>query len=246
MSEESSPQTVSLNDIALKYTQAIQHLSDLAVFEWAAARTVSEQGYDEVARGIPGLPATQFRLPFEVAKEAAERSALKHSINEALGLVAVFLDDIRKLTGLVVFNAARMKASNNLATLAAELNAAPPPDFPGRLQLLRQRIGSELPLEKEILSLVALARTLFHRNGVIGEGEVLHLNLKVVQPPAEGETEARIGNYERQWKAGEPISLSRQEHAAVFTTVSIFFNAMLGTVQEFAKSSGILPEPALQ
>ncbi len=246
MTEASPSRTISLNDIALKYTEAIQHLSDLAVFDWAGARTVSEQGYDEMARSIPGLPVTQFRLPFEVAKEAAERSALKHSVNEALGLIAVFLEDIRKLSGLVVFNVARAKASNNLASLAAELNAAPPPDFPGRFQQLRQRIGAEIPLEAEILSLVALARTLFHRNGVVGEGETLTLNLKVVQPPAEGETEARLANYERSWKAGEGILLSRQEHAAVFTTVSLFFNAMLGAVQEFAKSSGIVPEPAVQ
>jgi len=251
MTQESSTRTVSLNEIAAKYTEAIQHLSDLSVFQWAGARSVSEQGYDEIARGVPGLPVSPFRLPFEAAKVAAESSALKHSVNEALGLIAVFLEDLRKLSGLVAFNAAKNNGSSNLATLAAELNAAPPPDFPGRLQQLRQRMGRPLPLEAEILSLVGLARTLFHRNGVVGENETLPLKLKMVQPlgepeSAQAKTEARIADYERIWKAGETVTLSRPEHAAVFTTVSLFFNSSLGALQEFAKSSGIVPEPAAQ
>lgn len=250
MTEESPSRTISLGDVGQKYTEALQHLSDLAVFAWAGARAVNEQGYEEAAHSVPGLPVTSFRFSFEAAKAAAALSGFKHSINEVLGLVTVFLEDIRKLSGLVVFNAARARGDHNLATLAAQLNVAPSPDLPGRFRHLRERIGMELPLEAEILSIATLAGTLFHRNGLPMEGETLSLRLKVIQPPANGSTEAqaqaRLGDHERSWKAGERVTLSRQEHAAIFTTVSLFFNATLGAVQEFAKRSGLAPEPAAQ
>ncbi len=239
--------TVSLNDIGLKYIEALQRLSDTTVFAWAGSRTVSEQGYDEVFRAILGLPSTQFRLSFDNAREEADRWNLKHVVHEALGLSVVFLDDIRKLCGLITFNVARASASGDLASLAAELNSpSGPADLSGRLKQLRDRYRVAAPLEPELLSLADLGRCLFQRNGVVGEGETLLLKLKAVQPPAPGETQARLGDFERRWNSGEKVALSRQEHAAIFTTLSVFFGSMLGAVQEFAKNSGLPEEPVLQ
>lgn len=241
-----SSRTISLNDIGEKYFTGIQRLSDLTVFSWAGARTVSEQGYDDVAKSVSGLPATPFRLSFEAAKEESEKWVLKHGINEILGLTAIFLEDIRKLSGLVTFNAAKANASGDLAALAGEINAAGPQDFGARLKHLKARYNVVSPLEQEMLSIVNLGRLLFQQNGVVGNGETVNLLLKAVQPPTDGSNEPRLEPYQRTWKSGEQITLSREEHAAVFTTVSLFFSSFLSAIQEYAQSSGLAPEPAVQ
>lgn len=241
-----SSRTISLNDIGEKYFAAIQRLSDLTVFNWASARTVSEQGYDDTGKSVSGLPATPYRLSFEAAKAENERWVLKHGVNEILGLTAIFLEDIRKLCGLVTFNAAKANASGDLAALAAEINAAGPQEFGARLKHIRERYNVGSPLEQEMLSIVNLGRLLFQQNGAVGNGETVTLALKAVQAPAEGSKEARIEPYTRSWKSGEQILLSREEHAAIFTTVSLFFSSFLSAVQEYAQSSGLAPEPAVQ
>jgi len=235
--------TISLNEIGQKYFAAIQRLSDLTVFAWAGSRAVSEQAYDEVARTISGLPTTPFRLPFEVAKEENEAWILKHSVNELLGLTMVFLEDVRKLAGLVTFNAAKAKASGDLAALAAEINASYQLDFPERLAQLKEKYGITSPLEAEFLSIPKLGRLFFQTNGVVGNGETFELCLKAIQPPPQGAKEPVLGDYKRVWKSGERVTLSRQEHAAIFTTISVFFSSLLNAVQEYAKRSGLAPEP---
>lgn len=238
-----STRTVSLNEIAQKYTEAIQHLSDLSVFLWASARSVSEQGYDDTARNIPGLPVTAFRLPFETAKEFAERAFFKHSINEVLGLVGVFLEDIRRLAGLIIFNAARARGNEDLATLAAQLNTPPPADLVARMKAVSERLQRPLPLGVELLSMVELARIHFQQNGSVAAGHAYDLKLKAIQPPPEGQTQPLIGDYTRTWNSEERVLLEREEHAAIFTTATIFFNTTLEALQEFAKVSGLTPEP---
>lgn len=242
---ETAPRTISLNDVGLKYVQALQRITDLCVFTWAGARTVNEQGYDELGRTIPGLPSTEFRIPFNAARDEAEVWWFKNGVNEVLGLTNAFLEDIRKLCGLIAFTAAKAQANGDLAGLAAEINSTPTAlDFPTRLKQLAERYAISVPMDAHLLSIVALGRILFQRNGLIGEGESLKIVLKVVQAPAQGETQPRLADYERSWKTGERVLLSRAEQAAVFTTISVFIGAMLNAVQEFAKRSGLPDEPA--
>jgi len=235
-------QTVSLNDIGQRYVGALQHLSDLMVLTWAGARIVNEQGYEETFRSVAGLPSTPFRFSLETAKAEAARWWFKNSLGEVLGLALVFLEDIRKVCGLVTFNVAKATSSGDLASLAAEINADNGPlDIPTRFKHLKSRYGLTLPLEAELLSLVALSRCFLQTGGTVPKGSALTVQLKAIQPPAEGTTEPRLADYTRTWKEGQRITVSREEHAAVFTTVSVFLSAMLAAVQEFAKASG-LPE----
>ena len=234
-----SSQTISLNDIGMRYIGALQHLSDLMVLIWAGARAVDEQSYEETFRSVAGLPSTQFRLPLETAREEAARWCFKNSLGEVLGLCQVFLGDIRRVCGLVDFNIAKAKASGNLAALAAEVNADTGPlDIPTRLAHLKSRYALALPLEAEMLSLVVLHHCFLQTSGTVPKGAALTLQLKSVQPPAEGGTEPRLADFSRTWKEGERIAVSREEHAAIFTTTSLFLSAMLTAVQEFAKASG--------
>ena len=71
------------------------------------------------------------------------------------------------------------------------------------------------------------------------------LHLKVVRPPQDGEEQPRVADYQRTWSQGERIMLVRDEHAAIFTTISLFVGEMLKEIQEFAKRSG-LPEEAAE
>ena len=248
---ETPSQTVSLNDIGQRYIGMLQHLGDLAVFSWAGARMVNEQTYDETFHSVAGLPSTPMRLPFEAAKAESARWLLKNSLGEVLNLSLVFLEDIRKVCGLIAFNAAKASASGDLVALAAEINADNGPlDIPTRLGQLKSRYGLTIALEPEILSLVAVLRSFAQTGGILPKGASLTVQLKAVQPPAEGSAEPRLADYRRTWNAGERIGFSREEHAAVFTTASVFISSMLGAVQEFAKRSGIAdasapaPEPS--
>ena len=132
-------------------------------------------------------------------------------------------------------------ASGDLASLAAEINADNGPlDIPTRFKHLKSRYGLTIALETELLSLAALNRC-FLQNAGIPKGAPLTVQLKAIQPPAQGTTEPRLADYQRTFQPGEKITVAREEHAAVFTTISVFLSTMLAAVQEFAKASG-LPE----
>ena len=238
MSETPAP-SISLNDLGMRYLGALQHLSDLMVLTWAGAGAADEPGYEKMFRSVAGLPSTPFRFPFETAREEAARWWFKNSLGEVLGLCGVFLEDIRRVCGLVAFHAAKAKAQGDLAALAAEVNADPGTlDIPARLAHLKRHYALALPLEAEIQSLVALHRCFLQTGGSLPAGAALTLHLQAVQPPAEGESAPRLAAFTRTWKEGERITVSREEHAAVFTTLSVFLSAMLAAVQEFAKASG--------
>jgi hypothetical protein len=212
----------------------------MMVLTWAGTRVVTEQGYEEVFRSVAGLPSTQFRFNFETARAEAIRWGFKSSLGDVLGLGLVFLEDIRKVCGLIVFNVAKSTAQGDLAALAAEINADNGPlNIPTRLGHLKTRYNLTIPLEAELMSLVALNRCFTHAGGMVGQNTSLTLQLKAIQPPAEGKQEPRLVDYQRTWKGGEKIAVSREEHAAVFTTVSVFLSSMLAAVQEFAKASGL-------
>ena len=242
-----SAQTISLNDIGLHYIGALQHLSDLMVFTWAGAQMVSEQAYEETFRSMAGLPSTHFRFPLETAKPEASRWWFKNSLGEVLGLCVVFLEDIRRICGLVAFNAAKAKASGDLVALAAEINSDTGPlDIPSRFAQLKKRYNLRLPLEAELLSLVALHQCFLQNAGTVTKETSLCLQLKALHPPGTGETEPKLTDYMRTWNEGERIALSREEHAAVFTTTSLFLSSTLAGVQEFAKASGLPENPSPQ
>ena len=240
MSETSPSQTVSLNDIGRRYVGALQHLTDLMVLTWAGARVVTEQGYEEVFRSVAGLPSTPFRLNFETARAEAARWSFKSSLSDVLGLCQVFLEDIRKVCGLVEFNVAKANATGDLAALAAEINAETGSlDLPTRFKHLKERYHLNIPLEAELTSLHHVSRCFTYAGGVVPANGTVTIQLKAIQPPAEGEKEPRLTDYRRAWNAGERIAVSREEHAAVFTTVSVFLSSMLAAVQEYAKASGL-------
>jgi hypothetical protein len=240
MSEPS--QTISLNDIGMRYIGALQHLSDLMVLTWAGANAVDEQSYNETFRSVAGLPSTPFRFPLETARQEAARWWFKNSLGEVLGLCLVFLEDIRRVCGLVAFNVAKAKATGDLAALAAEVNAELGPlDLPARFAHLKNRYALKPPLEAEMMSLAALHRCFLQTGGTVPKGMEITVQLKSVEPPTEGRPEPRLTDYSRTWTEEDRITISRAEHAAVFTTASVFLSAMLAAVQEFAKASG-LPE----
>jgi hypothetical protein len=242
-----APQTVSLNDIARRYIGGLQHLSDMMVLSWAGSRVVTEAGYEEVFKSVAGLPSTPFRLNFEAARAEAARWNFKSSLSDILGLCQVFLEDVRKICGLVSFNVAKQSGTGDLAALAAEINAENGSvDIPARIKHLKDRYSLTLPLEQPIASLAALYHTFTHTGGVVPQNASLTLHLKVIQPPAEGQKEPRLADYQRTWNPGERIAVSREEHAAVFTTVSVFLNSTLASVQEFAKAFGLEDHPEPQ
>lgn len=240
----SAPQNISLNDIASRYLGAMQHLCDFMVLTWAGAGTVTQANYEETYRNISGLPITKFRFPFELAVTESHRWLLKNSLVEVLGLCVVFLEDVRKVCGVVAFNVAKNTGSGNLVSLAAEINTEnSSPDLAARLKDLKGRYGLSIPLEAEMISLAELQRNFLQHGGTVPPQSELVVKLKTVQPPAEGETQPRFLDYAHPFKAGERVVLSREEHAAIFTTASLFLNTTISAVQGYGQASGLIGTP---
>jgi len=218
----------------------LQHLADLTVFAWAGARAVSKKGYAKAFGEVSGLPATPFRLDVESARVESLHWLQSTSLAELLRTTIAFLEDIRMVCGLVVFNVAKKSGEGELPSLAAEINTpCILPDLPSRLHGLKARYELPIPLEEELLSLHALHLCFAGMGGLVGPGEVLTLRLKMVQPPPDGKSPPVVGDHRRSWGAGERVNLTRDEHAAIFTTLFLFMSTMLETVQSFAKTFGM-------
>ena len=219
---------------------ALQHLADLTVFGWAGERAVSKKGYAKAYRAVAGLPATPFHMDVDTAREEHARWMLNNSLAALLRLNVAFVEDIRKICGLVAFNAAKASSDGDLPSLAAEINTpCVLPDLPSRLDALKARYAVPVPLEDELRSLHDLHVCLAGADGgIVAPWETLTLRLVVVQPP-DRNSPPELGDYRRSWQGGEFINLSDAEHAAMFTTFSVFMSAMLETVQTFAKNSGL-------
>ena len=234
---------ISLNDIGRKYMAALQRLSDLMVLTWTGAHCAQANVYDQAVQALPGLPNTEFRMSFQAVREEAERWWLHHSLREVLGLTVMFLDDIRKLCSLVEFNAARVTGTGNLGTLAAEVNAkVGRGDVASRISALKTRYNVFCPFETEIISLGVFASAL-HRGGIVDKDSVLKLSLRCVQPAGQSGPQAKLTNMQRSWGPGEKLLLTRDQHTAIFTTVSLFIGAMLTAVQDHAKRCGLPDTP---
>ena len=234
---------ISLNDIGRKYMSALQRLSDLMAYAWTGAHAANAQIYDQVPKALPGLPNTEFRMAYPAVQQEAERWVLHHSINEVLGLTLLFLDDIRKLCSLIAFNVARQSSEGDLTALAAEVNTHPGRvDLGTRLKNIKKKYNIVSPFEAEMLSLGGFATCMF-RGAKVPKGSVLKLQLKCVQPSGLSGPQARLTDLQRAWGSDETLALTREQHAAIFTTVSVFFGAMLASVQDFAKLSGLPDTP---
>jgi len=219
---------------------ALQHLADLTVFAWAGSHAVSKKSYAKAFRAVSGLPATPFRLDVESARAESHPWLLRNSLADLLRMGLAFLEDIRRICGLVVFHVAKTSASADLPSLAAEVNTpCVLPDLPSRLDALKARYNLPIPLEDELRSLHALHLCLAGAGGGVEPYGTFTLRLKIVQAPADRQSPPTIGDYRRSWQGGERILLSPNEHAALFTTFSVFMSAMLETIQTFAKNSGL-------
>jgi hypothetical protein len=235
---------ISLNDVGRRYVAALQRLSDLMCLTWTGAHTAQAAIYDQVPKVIPGLPTTEFRLPFAKAQEEAERWWLQANLNEVLGLLVIFIDDVRKLCALVDFNVARASGGDMVA-LAAEVNAPPARlDLPTRLKQLKARFNVVSPVEAEILSLGQFTQALL-KGAPVAKESVLRLQLKCAIPAGQAGPTSRLDTLQRSWGPGDRLMLTREQHAAVFTTASLFIGGLLNAVQEYAKSRGLAPEPTL-
>src|SRR5438067_6665776 len=116
-----APQTISLRDVGMRYVQFLQRLFDVSAFSLASARVANEQGYDEFVRSMGVLPAGQFHLGFDAAKDEAGRWWLTHSVNESLNIVAMFLEDSRKLAALCEIKGAQNKGETDVSRFEKRL-----------------------------------------------------------------------------------------------------------------------------
>jgi hypothetical protein len=253
-----APQTISLRDVGLRYVQFLQRLFDVTAFSLASARVANEQGYDEFVRSVGVLPAGQFHLGFDLAKEETGRWWLTHGVNEALNIVAMFLEDCRKLAALCEIKGAQNKGISDVSRFEQKLqtNEIGVP-IPQKLSGLQSGHGVTSPFAEQVLDLDNLRRCMFEQRGVAGEAG-LTVRLKQVQivpasvGPNPGESSdarpdqaggnvqltGRLVDAARTFAPGERIMLSKAEHMAIFITLSVFLSSMLDAIHALARRTG--------
>jgi len=255
-SKTTETQTISLEDMATRYLDALQKVHDMVCFSLAGARMVSERDYDEISQQLQVMPRQQNRMPFERAKEASEQWLLRNSLADSLALVAPLMEDTRTLCELCELRAAGTTDRASLdqvrgANRDAFLRLAPKEKF----ARLRERFDIGCEVEPHILALLAVTQCLLGNDGRLsaeaaGEAGELRVPIRSVHLVPAGESEGRvtlersIEDNERVLAVGQPIRFSRAELIGAILTVGMFVGNLLQGLQEYAKKTGAASEGA--
>ena len=253
--------TISLEQMATRYLDALQKVHDLVCFTLAGARKISEQDYDEFSQQLQIMPRQQSRMAFEKAKEATQQWLLRNSLGDSLALVVPLMEDCRticelcqlkaaKKTGKAALNKVRGKSRTDFLQL--------PPEE--KFTHLKENYDIGCEVDEHILALLSLTKCLMMNNGVVsteaaddkGELRVKIRSVQLVQGAGTAEDMAKgkltlsrkVGDSELVFKENEQIGFSKAEHIGALLTVGVFVTNMLQGLQAYAKKTGAASEEA--
>ncbi len=244
-------QTISLQDLGMKYLGGLQRIFDTAAFVVEGTRQVTERTYDESSTAVRFMPAQGNHRRFDDAKVEAERWLLKNLLQDALGLVVPFLEDVRSVAAL-----ARWKAANtgdNAALqriLTEERRAFLALNLGEKFTHLQHHFSIASPLAPQVEALAKIGGCLAARGGVVSERDVTQggelavtlVSLQLVPTRAAAEQSAsggsgasitpQIGELRRAFSVGETIRFEKPDYLNVITTISLFVSSILKGLQE--------------
>jgi hypothetical protein len=256
--KESSPPagqtTISLNDVADRYLRVYQRLFDVAMFNFASYRKVSEEDYDFVGQQFPVMPHSQSRRNFEGAKDTAQDWLARNLISEALSTVVPLLEDCRTVLALCDYKASGKTDAARIQEITNQERASfmglP---IPEKFKLLKDKYAVSSELQEHIQSLLDVTKCMvMHENKVAPEaapGGTLVFKIRaitIVQAPAQSKEGGepilgltrRMQDHTRELKAGEEIHLAKAEVVGALVTIAGFLATLLQGVQVYAKKVG--------
>jgi len=249
ITESSSPgQKVSLGELTQRYLTALQRNFDVTAYMVEGTRRVDERTYDEFASAVRFQPSQQDHQGFDGAREESERWLLKSLLAESLSLMVPFLEDVRSIAALSAWQAAGTQDEAALRRmLGEERQAFLALDLAEKFKHLQANYGIGSPLSAQVLALTQLGVCLAARRGVVSSADVndggaltlslVALDLVPTAAPQPGQSPVtpRVGELKRSFSVGEKIRLEKPDCLNVITTLAIFINSTMKTVQEWVK-----------
>lgn len=249
---ESTPtsQTISLGDLAQRYLGAMQRIFDITAYLVEGTRRVDERTYDEFSAAVRFLPSQKEHQGFAATKDQSERWLLKNLLAESLSLIVPLLEDVRSICALSRWQAAGTKDETALRRiLSDDRKAFLALDLAEKFKHLDTNYAVNSPLTAQVLAFAKLGVCLAARRGVVSEQDVttagaltiklVALDLVPTRKPEDqggGATLApQVGELVRSFSIGETVRLGKPDYLNVVTTLSIFANSLMKSVQEWVK-----------
>jgi hypothetical protein len=250
-----SPQTISLGEVANRYLEALQRIYDIVSYSLASSRKINEHDYDEFSQQLQIMPRQQCRMDFEKAKDATEDWFLRNSLGDSVALVVPLMEDCRTISALCNFKVAKKNDAAALQKIVNEDRAAflqlP---IKEKFEHLKKQYAVSSPVQEHIEGLLEATKILIWKNGIVAKEDVdadgkLHVKIRSVQlvqvPGPSGTSQEptmsiarRMGDAEKVFNVGDKISLAKAEHIGSIITVGLFIGSMLQALQAYAKKSG--------
>jgi len=247
--------TISLNDVATRYLDALQRIYDIVSYSLAASRRINEHDYDEFSQQLQVMPRQQSRMDFEKAKDATEHWFVRNSLGDAVALVGPLMEDCRTISSLCSYKASGKSDPAKLQAIVGE-DRQKFMQLPAKekFRVLSEEYSISSPVQEHIEGLLEAAKCLIWKNGVVSAEEAnadgkLKFKIRSIQVvPVPGAMTAakeptmsitrRMGDLEKVFSVGETISLSKAEHIGAIITIGLFIGSMLQALQDFARKTG--------
>ncbi len=248
-----------LKKVGFRGFAALQQQMDVTIFFQSGAMLANEKDFGELRSEARFAASESTALTFERAKFESQRWFLKNSLLECLRIVAVVLEDARTICAL---SAHLDKSGEELKTLSREITGKSRQAFSrlpldGQLAALEKEFGLNTPHAESLLSVVALAKCLTLRSGVVGkadcgEGDSLVIKMHGLQVhPGESSASAAEAGVKIQATAatktigpGQPVDLSRQEVLAIMLSHCLFLSSLLQSADTFLAKRASPPKKA--
>ena len=249
--EPKKPSQINLGEVVNNYLKALQRVFDVMNYTLASERLLNEQEYEEFSRGNRVMPSQQSRLDYEGARDETNTWLLKQTLNEALGVLVLFLDDCRTLGTLSSWKSKGGAGTDLQKKLQEDRVAFARMDLPAKLEHLEKEFELASPSSEHILSLFRARRILAANDARVtdenledGEFTVLLRSVQLKTNPGDKQNPgvfvtSEMGDLKRTFKTGEKLRLNKQEHLAVILTVSLFITSQAQSLKEYAQKLGV-------
>ncbi len=246
-------QTISLNEIADRYLGVHQKLFDIAMFNLASYRKVSEEDYDLVTNQFPVQPQQKDRRDFEGAKDTAQNWLARNLISEALSTVVPLMEDCRTVLALCDFKT----GGTNDPELVKKITGPDRQEFlglsvPDKFKFLKEKYEVKSEVEEHILSMMEVAKAMIQHDNkaaaeVCKDGKLI-LKIRTItltQAPVKSEAgenvmglTRKMNDHSREFVEGAEIDLQKAEVVGTLVTISAFLATLLAGVQQYAQKTG--------
>lgn len=235
----------------MKYLGGLQRIFDTTAFLVEGTRQVTERTYDEFSTAVRFMPAQGNHRRFDDAKVESERWLLKNLLQDALGLIVPFLEDVRSVAALARWKAA---STNDQAALqrilSDERRAFLSLNLAEKFAHLQNHFSISSPLSSQVQALAKIGTCLAGRGGVVSEKDVTQggelavtlVSLQIVPTRTGSETgsegnqgatmSTKVGELRRAFGIGETIRFDKPDYLNVITTLSLFVSSILKALQE--------------